>query len=180
MSMPPVPRHRVFVSYHHANDENYKNIFELRFGNAYKAIHSRSVQLGDIDSSVSTEGIRRIIRERYLTDSTVTIVLVGTETHKRKHVDWEIGASLRNTANNVRSGLLGILLPSYQQTMSKPNTYDSDTIPPRLRDNVNCGYAKLYSWSNDAEDVAGWIHDAFNRRSTIEPDNSHPNFVYNR
>jgi hypothetical protein len=178
--MPSIPRHRVFVSYHHANDENYKNIFELRFGNAYKAIHSRSVKLGDIDGSVSTDGIRRIIRDRYLTDSTVTIVLVGTETYKRKHVDWEIGASLRNTVSNVRSGLLGILLPSYHATMSKPNTYAPDTIPPRLRDNVDSGYATLHTWSNDAETVAGWIHKAYNRRFTVEPDNSHPNFGYNR
>jgi hypothetical protein len=177
--MPTLVRHRVFVSYHHANDETYKKIFELRFVNAFKAMHSRSVQLGDIDPSIAPENVRRIIRERYLRDSTVTIVLVGTETFKRKHVDWEIGASLRNTTHNSRSGLLGVLLPSYQATV-RANTYDRDTIPPRLSDNVDCGYANLYNWSNDPQDVADWIHAAYHRRDTIEPDNSHPNFLYNR
>lgn len=180
MQMPPVTRHRVFVSYHHANDEPYKKIFELRFGNAAKAIHSRSVQLGDIDVSASAEGIRRAIRERFLTDSTVTVVLIGVETYKRKHVDWEIGASLRSTANNSRSGLIGILLPSYQATMAKANTYDSETIPPRLLDNVKCGYATLNVWSNDADTVAGWIHSAYDRRTSVECDNSYPNFINNR
>lgn len=31
-------RHKVFVSYHHALDQNYRNIFELRFGNAFGAL----------------------------------------------------------------------------------------------------------------------------------------------
>ena len=66
----------------------------------------------------------------YLKDSTVTVVLIGEETWKRKHVDWEIGSSLRQTQNNSRSGLLGIILPTYpRESVKKYNPY---TIPPRL------------------------------------------------
>ena len=43
----------------------------------------------------------------------MTIVLIGPCTWQRKHVDWEIGASLRKTRKNSRCGLLGILLPNH-------------------------------------------------------------------
>ena len=54
----------------------------------------------------------RKIREKYLTNSTVTIVFIGECTKARKYVDWEIASSLRNDPNNGRSGLLGINLKS--------------------------------------------------------------------
>lgn len=53
------------------------------------------------------------IRDNYLRDSSVTIVLVGKDTWKRKFIDWEISASIRNTQNNPRSGLFGIILPTH-------------------------------------------------------------------
>jgi hypothetical protein len=40
-------RHKVFVSYHHANDQSYKNIFELRFGNAADILVPHSVGLDE-------------------------------------------------------------------------------------------------------------------------------------
>ena len=80
-------RHKVFVSYHHANDQYYKNLFDNLFSNIYDIMVSKSVQIGDIDSNLSTERIRQKIRDEYLRDSTVTVVLIGSETWKRKHVD---------------------------------------------------------------------------------------------
>lgn len=53
-----------------------------------------------------------IIRDNYLRDTSVLILLVGTETKKRKHVDWEIYSSMRNSAKNRKSGILVINLPS--------------------------------------------------------------------
>jgi len=124
------------------------------------------------------EIIRQKIRDKYLRDSTVTVVLIGTETWKRKHVDWEIGSSIRQTAYNPRSGLLGILLPSYPS--SYPNPFNLKTIPPRLYKNVEKGYAKLYKWSTNPQLVKEWIDEAFKNRKTIIPDNSYPSFVNNR
>jgi hypothetical protein len=171
-------RHKVFVSYHHNNDQWYRNKFEEIFSNQYDIMVSKSVQIGDIDSNLPTERIRQKIRDEYLRDSTVTVVLIGSETWKRKHVDWEIGSSLRNTQYNPRSGLIGILLPSYPRTdMTKYNPY---TIPPRLEDNLENGFAKLYNWSDNAYEVQQWIHEAFNRRNKITPDNSFPSFKQNR
>lgn len=173
-------RHKVFVSYHHANDEYYKSRFEFLFAQVEQSIVSRSVQLGDIDPNASTEYIRQRIRDRFLRDSTVTVVLVGTETWKRKHVDWEIGSSLRQTTYNSRSGLIGILLPTHPSF--GVGSYDPYVIPPRLYDNLNNGFAKIYPWSEHSFEVQSWIHEAYTRRNSLTclPDNSRDTFRNNR
>jgi hypothetical protein len=173
-------RHKVFVSYHHSNDQAYRDKFETLFANVHDILVSRSVQIGDIGDGLATETIRQKIRDEYLADSTVTIVLIGTETWQRKHVDWEIGSSLRDTKNNPRSGLLGILLPSYSGYAE--NKYDSHTVPPRLNDNLKSTtpFATIHKWSDDPTTVQGWIHAAFKRRDTVLPDNSRDSFGKNR
>jgi len=171
-------RHKVFVSYHHALDESYKNIFELRFGNSFEAIVPGSVKVGDIDPNLPTETIRQKIRDEYLRDTSVTVVLIGAQTWQRKHIDWEIGSSIRDTKTNPRSGLLGILLPTYPR--ADKSKYNPRTIPPRLHDNIECGFASIHNWSEDAETVQDWIHQAYLRKSTKQPDNSRASFGKNR
>lgn len=171
-------RHKVFVSYHHTNDQRYRDQFEELFTNVYDIMVSKSVQIGDISVNLKTETIRQKIRDEYLRDSTVTVVLIGSETWKRKHVDWEISSSIRETKNSSRSGLIGIVLPSYPRTnTSKYNRY---TIPPRLHDNIVCSFASIHNWSNDPSVVQKWIHEAFSRRNEINPDNSRKLFKENR
>ncbi|SGZ04023.1 TIR domain-containing protein [Moritella viscosa] len=173
-------RHKVFVSYHHANDQYYRDRFEQLFSSAYDIMVSKSVQIGDINTYLPTDTIRQKIRDEYLRDSTVTVVLIGSDTWKRKHVDWEIGSSIRNTQFNPRSGLIGILLPTYPRPFSEPNSYTHNTIPPRLHDNIQCGFAKIYNWSEDPQSMHDWIHEAFEKRNKINPDNSYDSFVNNR
>lgn len=72
----------------------------------------RSVNTGDIDESLDDEAIRIKIRDQYLRDSTVTIVLVGAGTRGRKHVDWEIYSSMINGTRNKKSGVVAVLLPN--------------------------------------------------------------------
>lgn len=167
-------RHRVFVSYHHANDQNYKSIFDLRFGNAFDVLVRASVELGDIDPSTNTERIRQRIRDEYLSDSTVTVVLVGVETWQRKHVDWEIYSSLRDTPKNPRSGLVGVLLPSFLSRYGGVKNYANNkyVVPPRLADNIDSGFAKLHEWSEDPTIVQARIHEAFRRRDQDPPPNN--------
>lgn len=173
-------RHKVFVSYHHANDQYYRDRFESLFTNTHDIMVSRSVQIGDINTYLPTETIRQKIRDEYLRESTVTVVLIGAETWKRKHVDWEIGSSIRHTQYNPRSGLMGILLPTYPRPYGAPDKYYHDTIPPRLHYNIQCGFADIYNWNEDPQIVQNWIHQAFQRRTKINPDNSYDNFVNNR
>lgn len=171
-------KHKVFVSYHHALDENYKKIFELYFGNAFSAVVPGSVQVGDINPNLPTDTIRQKIRDEYLRDTSVTVVLIGAETWQRKHVDWEIGSSIRHTEYNPRSGLLGILLPSYPGL--DKNRYNHRTIPPRLHDNLECGFASIHNWSEDAATVQDWIHEAYLRKGRVIPNNSRDSFGRNR
>ena len=175
-------RHKVFVSYYHDDDQDYREYFERLFSDYYDIMVSNSVQLGDIDDErLSTDRIRQIIRDKYLRGSTVTVVLVGERTWQRKFVDWEIGSSLRHTEKKPRSGLLGIILPTYPSPPGKPNNYYIHTIPPRLHDNIERGFAKIYPWSEDPDTVQSWIHGAFKRRhEDPPPDNSRLSFKNNR
>ena len=143
-------------------------------------MESRSVQDRDIDPNTKTETVRQIIRDDYLQDSTVTVVLIGTETWKRKHVDWEISASISHTKASDRSGLIGIFLPTHPDYgRDKYNPY---IIPPRLHRNAKCKYAKLYHWNTNPNVVQAWIHEAFKRRKqkNLNPHNSDPLFGKNR
>jgi hypothetical protein len=104
-------KHKVFISYHDANDQAYK-IALLKLNDAHNLFIDASVDTHDIDEDLDAQDIREIIRDEYLQDSTVTIVLVGTETKKRKHVDWEIYSSMYDGKVNKKSGVLVINLPS--------------------------------------------------------------------
>lgn len=174
--------HKVFVSYHHNQpDQKYRDDFEKFFANYHEIMISKSVLIGDIDTNLKTDTIRQKVRDEYLRDSTVTIVLIGALTWQRRHVDWEISSSIRHTEFNPRSGLLGIFLPSYP--MGANNTFNPKTIPPRLYDNwknEKQRFAQLYNWTNDPIKLQSWIHKAFEERNKIIPDNSYPHYVNNR
>lgn len=101
----------MFISYHHRNDQAHKQAL-LDCNEKHGIFLDASVDTGDIDDSLSSEAIRRKIRDEYLANSTVTILLVGTETKYRKHVDWELYSSMIDGSVNKRSGILVINLPS--------------------------------------------------------------------
>jgi len=104
-------KHKVFISYHHANDQQYKNNLE-EMNDVCDIFVNRSVALGDIDEDEEPQKIREIIRDDYLRDTSVLILLVGTETKYRKHVDWEIYSSMRDSPKNKKSGILVVNLPT--------------------------------------------------------------------
>lgn len=169
-------RHKVFVSFHH-EDQRYKDKF-VQMMEGY--IVDESVHDEDIDDDdLKTETIRQKIRDNFIADATVTVVLVGKCTWQRKHVDWEIGSSLRDTKNNSRCGLLGILLPTHPSY--RAGAPDERLVPQRLAD--NCGkdsYASMHNWSNYPSTVQRWIHSAFLRRDKTDPYNGLPQFKRNR
>jgi hypothetical protein len=103
--------HRVFVSYHHANDQLDKEKL-VRWAKVNDIFIDWSVDTDDISDDLTDQQIREIIRDEYLRESTVTIVLVGTETKYRKHVDWEIFSSMYDGKVNKKSGIIVINLQS--------------------------------------------------------------------
>ena len=137
----PTQRRKVFVSYHHDNDQFYADHIRNLYG-ALDALIDQSLDK-EIESN-NDDYILHKIRTEHLKESTVTIVLVGSDTWKRKWIDWEIYSSLRPYRGRTINGLLGIILPTA--------TY----LPPRLEANCNfqnigfgvtqTGYARLLSW----------------------------------
>lgn len=104
-------KHKVFISYHHANDQDYKDEL-IELNKKHDIFIDSSVDTGEIDDELPSDTIRQIIRDEYLKDSTVTILLVGTETKNRKHIDWELYSSMYDGIINKKSGILVINLPS--------------------------------------------------------------------
>lgn len=104
-------KHRVFISYHHENDQWAKDRL-IELNNKYNIFIDESVNTGDIPDYWENQKIRTEIRDNYLKLSTVTILLVGTETKYRKHIDWELFSSMINGVKNKKSGIVVIMLPS--------------------------------------------------------------------
>lgn len=171
-------RHKVFVSFHE-KDRSYRELFAKHMGSD---VVDKSVGDGDIDPELKVDTTRGKIRDEFIADATVTVVLVGRCTWQRKYVDWEIGSSLRDTRKNSRCGMIGILLPTHPD-FGKP-TFQGSLIPPRLADNAGSdgAFAKIYDWPEpwSTATVRNWIHAAFDRRDAVVPDNSRKQFVRNR
>lgn len=173
-------RHKVFISYHH-DDQDEVEDFVQTFDHERDVFIARALGVEmdqDIIDSDNTDYVMRRIRELYLKDSTVTIVLIGKCTWARKYVDWEIQASLRHGDTVTPNGLIGIVLPSAGK---KP------TAPERLRlnlkgDNSDEGYARWYWYPDRKDTLRNQIEDAFqarkNRDNLIE--NPRDRFKYNR
>ena len=172
-------RLKVFISFHE-RDIEYKEQFVHMMGNR---IVDMSVDTGNIvDTDLKTATVRQKIRDDYIRDASVTILLIGPRTWQRKHVDWEIGSSIRRTMKNSRCGLLGILLPNHSDYGK--DDYDPRLIPPRLADNCdgNDPYAFIYDWPYpwSAAKIIKWIHRAFVRRLGTPPNNNRKPFGRNR
>jgi hypothetical protein len=172
----PKEKHKVFVSYYHRDDQFYKATFDYIFNNTFI---NKSVAQGEINTDISTEYIKRLIREDFISDASVIIVLIGPNTYGRKHIDWEISASLDKKVNG-RSGLFGLILPEHEAYGQKQ--YRPDSIPARLHDNVKAGYAKIYQWTTDSNIIKQCVEIAFNDRVNLcaSADNSRVQMKYNR
>jgi hypothetical protein len=148
-------RHKVFVSYHAVDAQEVLKFVE----NNTDVFIPRAIGMeedgSDIIDSTDVAYIRQAIKSRYLRDSTVTLVAIGSCTWARKFVDWEIYSSLRSDPKP--SGLLAVQLPSIEG--SKP------PIPERLSKNVSSGYAKYFVPPSSTSSLRDWIQEAFDGRT---------------
>lgn len=194
--------HKVFISYHHKNDQYYKEEL-LRVNREYPMFVDASVDTGDISDYLDDQTIRQTIRDSYLRDSTVTMLLVGTETKGRKHIDWEIYSSMIDGAVNKKSGILVVNLPSTNCTYytanhhgEKERLYPSTSswitiasrqefesrypyLPDRIIDNLLKPEAKIsvVNWEKIAEDInhlAFLIDATFDDKAKCQYDLSRP------
>lgn len=129
--------HKVFISYHHDNDQWYKDRL-VEFGKQNNLFIDKSVDSGDISDELTDEQIRVKIRDEYLRDSSITVLLVGTETKNRKHIDWELFSSMFDGVVNHKSGILVIHLPSVK------NEY----IVAAHEGEKNCVFPNISNWTS--------------------------------
>jgi hypothetical protein len=87
-------RRHVFISHHHADNDKVDQLTELLIRGG-SDVRNSSVRMKPAnqrrmdEGRVKDETIRRLLRMKISWASTV-LVLIGTETHTRPWVDWEI------------------------------------------------------------------------------------------
>ncbi|WP_155303641.1 TIR domain-containing protein [Desulfosarcina widdelii] len=154
----PIKR-KVFISYHHKNDQSWYNHLSFVYSNDFDLFYDNSVER-KIDST-NSEYLNRKIREEYIFGTSVTIVLCGSETWKRRWVDWEIHATLHHG-----HGLLGIALPSCAKNYEGKNI-----VPDRLYKNLVSGFANFMVWDGNPDTLKANIEAAAqnsSRKSLID------------
>lgn len=111
--------HKCFISFK-TEDKKYKKYIQ------------EDLKIDMIDKSLNTpinstdeDYIMRKIREDYLSDSTVTIHLIGEYSaenllyENQAYIKRELQASLYNGENNTKNGILGIVLPNMYDKIFK-------------------------------------------------------------
>ncbi len=99
-------KRRVFIS-HYKGDSTEVEAFIDRFANREGVFTPYVLGANNNDDfidSTDTDYVMSQIRQKYLKDSTVTIVLIGSCTHSRRYVDWEISTA-PTTSCPFRTGM---------------------------------------------------------------------------
>lgn len=151
------PKRTVFIS-HFKEDINEVEDFIDEFKEIFIPKILGANDNDDYIDSSDTNYVMQRIRDLYLENSTVTIVLLGACTHSRRYIDWEIKSSLQQGAD-LPNGLLGIALPS---------TKNKVHFPERLKlnwksDTEDC-YARLKPYPTSGQLLLKWIEDAHQAR----------------
>lgn len=152
-------RRKCFISYYGADNDEVERFIQT-FQNIFIPKVIGVSTSDDFIDSGDTDYVMGRIRTEYLRDWAVTICLIGSCTHSRRYVDWELKASLRQGDSYIPNGLLGIVLSS-QGTSSH--------LPPRFKANWRddgTGYALYRSYPSSGIELRDWIEEAYNRRTT--------------
>ena len=106
--------HKCFISFK-TEDIQYKRLIQSWVDDNRVDMIDKS--LNEPINSDDEDYIMKKIREDYLSDSTVTIFLIGKNSSEslgwlqQRYVKRELQASLYNGVGNTRSGILGVVLP---------------------------------------------------------------------
>ncbi len=156
--------HKVYISFK-KEDEDYKIYIQrnLDVDMIDKSLNER------IDSE-DEDYIMRRIREDYLSDSTVTIFLIGLHSsedegkEEQVYIKRELQASLYNGSGNTRNGILGVVLPGMENKIYKdPYTC---VVCGRTHNCVNINdnttikeFSKNYYIESTAEEKCCWSEE---------------------
>ena len=182
--------HKCFISFK-SKDIAYKRFIhdELDVDMIDKSLHE-PINSNDEDY------IMRKIREDYLSDSTVTIFLIGDNGSEnnpfenQNFIKRELQASLYNGVGNTKNGILGVVLPSMTDSIFQGsyNCLECGSIHRSVKINDNtvirefshnyyipndkCSwseeerYCVLTTWDNFCDNPNYYIDQAFNKRDS--------------
>jgi hypothetical protein len=160
-------RHRTFVCYHAADRDEVRAFVDFfDHGQDVLLYHEASVESDQqVLTSHDADSMMARIRTHYLADSIVTLVLVGRCTWAARTVDWSIRASLL-PAGPGPNGLFAVVLPSAGSNVR---------LPLRLQMNLSSGYARIYPYTTNLNQLGHYLHTAYHMRETqahqrINPD----------
>ncbi len=114
--------HKCYISFK-TEDEDYKS--EIQKMKEEGKLDYIDKSLNEPIDSDDPDYIMRKIRKDYLSDSTVTIFLIGTHSNEtlgldeQQYIKRELQASLFNGDNNSRNGILGVVLPEMYDAIYK-------------------------------------------------------------
>ena len=169
LGQPRQVKRRVFISYHHA-DQLWVDYFRKQFSQYYDVFADSS--LHEAINSSNLDYVHRMIREDYITGSSLTIVICGLNTWQRKCVDWEIYSTLHKD-----HALLGVVLP-HNRPPQNGRTFR--IVPDRLQHNIESGYAHWIDWPSTSGDLSQAIQVSTERAKQYQKNNSMPRMLRNR
>jgi hypothetical protein len=156
-----VPKRKVFVSYHHKQDQLYANEFRQFFCHQVEVFTDNSLERAlDSDDDIY---VRWAIKQNNIKGSSCTVVLCGPETRWRKYVDWEIKTTL-----DLRHGLFGIWLPN------NPEIEGGVHKPDRLQDNIDSGFSEFIPWADCTVSNLQQVIERAVSRSSLLVNNDRP------
>lgn len=155
-------KHKCFISFK-SKDMHYKEYLQQEL-----KIHMVDRSLNVPINSEIEDVIMRTIREKYLSDSTVTIHLIGKHSAEndffetQNYIKRELQASLYNRQGNTRSGILGVVLPCMYNSIYGTSRYCSECSSNHntvlINDNT---VVKEFSYNYyiPKNDGCGWLED---------------------
>lgn len=182
--------HKCFISFKTV-DKEYKRIIQedLKIDMIDKSLNE------PIDST-DEDYIMRKIREDYLSDSTVTISLIGSQSaensymQNQSYIKRELQASLYNGKNNTRNGIIGVVLPDVYEKVYKGKYLCNDcngthnfvnVVDNTIREfsynyyipkTTGCGWSEderyciLVKWDDFIDNPNKYIDNAFDKRAS--------------
>ena len=183
--------HKCFISFK-TEDKKYKKYIQedLKIDMINKSLNTPI-------NSTDEDYIMRKIREDYLSDSTVTIHLIGEYSaenllyENQAYIKRELQASLYNGENNTKNGILGIVLPNMYDKIFKGSEVCSvcgkshnivcindSTVVKEFSYNYyipkdGCSWSEedrfcvLVKWNDFVKNPELYINKAFDKRSSL-------------
>lgn len=119
---------KVFISYYHKDAQYHKDALTSLNDN-WQLFVDTSVEIGDInDEYLTDEQIRIKIRDEYIKDSDVLILLCGKNSKHRKHIDWELHAAMYKSEAKDPIPILVFNLPDCSNYCRRNNKREGEII----------------------------------------------------